>query len=341
MAPPVTPADSTSTVDESINLPMPFAGDMLSGLTLEDAVLHNATKKSSNPIDKTFFLGVLAGFWVSLSGTAALSAAGGVPVDIQHDWPIVPKLGLATFFPFALHLIVLYGGELFTGNTFILAVGAYNRAVPLPRIMLNLIVVYLANFCGCVLGGYLFAYITGLFEADPYLSYVRYVAVSKTHHGWGNLFLRAIPANTLVCMAVTLGIAAREAAGKVMSLHFPVVLFVICGFEHSVANMYFITIGMMYGADVSVGRLWFNQSAVVLGNFVGGAIVMAATEHLMNHWQTVLPWERGHGVGTLAAHDVESTREARQVPMPMRRVSYKGSVPEHVAELRRRNTALV
>ncbi|KZV83158.1 Formate/nitrite transporter [Exidia glandulosa HHB12029] len=312
---------------------------MLSGLILEDAVLHNATKKGSNPIDKTFFLGVLAGLWVAVSGTTALSAAGGIPVDIQQRWPILPKIGLATFFPFALHLIVLYGGELFTGNTFILAVGAYNRSVPLPRILLNLIVVYIGNFIGCVLGGYLFAFIPGLFEADPYLTYVRYVAVSKTHHGWGNLFLRAIPANTLVCMAVTMGIASREAAGKIMALWFPVVLFVICGYEHSVANMYFINIGLMYGAETSVGRMWFNQSAVVLGNFVGGAIVMGATEHLMNHWKTVLPWERGHGVGTLAAHDIESTRNARDAPTRKRRVSYKGE-PEsvHVSTLPRRAT---
>ena len=76
--------------------------------------------------------------------------------------------------------------------------------------------------------------------------------------------------------------------------------------------MYFVSVGLLYGADSSIGWMFFNQSAVVLGNFVGGAIVMAGSEHAMNHWQTVLPWERGHDEGTLAAHDVESTRKARE-----------------------------
>lgn len=107
----------------------------------------------------------------------------------------------------------------------------------------------------------------------------------------------------------------------------------------TVLSVYFISVGLMYGAETTAGRLWFNQSAVVLGNFVGGAIVMAATEHLMNHWQTVLPWERGHGVGTLAAHDIESTRNAREAPMRPRRVSYKGDAESiRVAAIARRNT---
>ena len=146
--------------------------------------------------------------------------------------------------------------------------------------------------------------------------------------------MRAIPANALVNMAVMLGMAARDSAGKIMALYFPIILFVIGGFEHCVANskqklisvvtetnptfpypVFFLPIGLMYGAPTTIGRLWFNQSAALLGNFIGGAIVIGVSEHFMNHWVSFLPDRLGGGYlleeGTLAAHDVESTRRAQ------------------------------
>jgi formate/nitrite transporter FocA (FNT family) len=74
--------------------------DMLSGLSLEDAILHNAVKKIGNPIDKTYFLGLLAGVWVGFGGLAAVSIAGGIPEEVRNTWPLLPKLGVAFFFPF-------------------------------------------------------------------------------------------------------------------------------------------------------------------------------------------------------------------------------------------------
>lgn len=76
------------------------APDMLSGLLLEDAVLHNATKKIHNPIDKMFFLGLIAGVWVGFGGLAAVSAAGGVPEDVRARWVMLPKLLMGSFFAF-------------------------------------------------------------------------------------------------------------------------------------------------------------------------------------------------------------------------------------------------
>ena len=89
-------------------------------------------------------------------------------------------------------------------------------------------------------------------------------------------------------------------------------MFALPGFEHAIANMYFVSTGLFHGADSNVGWLFYNQSAAILGNFVGGALVMATAEHAMNHWATVLPWEKGHAAGTLAAHDVESSRKANE-----------------------------
>ncbi|KAH7340826.1 Formate/nitrite transporter-domain-containing protein [Rhizoctonia solani] len=287
--------------------------DMLSGLLLEDAVLHNATKKIHNPYDKMFFLGLLAGIWVGFGGLAAVSAAGGVPEDVRARWVMLPKFLMGSFFAFALHLIIMFGGELFTGNTMILSIGVYNKVVPIRLLLINWILVYVGNWCGCLITAYFFGYLTDLFESESYRSYLTTVTLSKLEeHGWGVLFLKAIPANAMVCMAVMLGLASRDSAGKIMALWFPVVMFVLCGFEHSVANMFFTSLGLMYGAPSTIRRQWFNQSAAIPGNLIGGAIVIGLAEHLMNHWRSPI-FRTKEGAGTLAAHDVESTRRARDV----------------------------
>lgn len=284
--------------------------DMLSGLLLEDAVLHNATKKIHNPIDKMFFLGILAGIWMGLAGLAGLSAAGGIPEDVRDRWVVLPKLLLGTFSAFAIHFIIMFGGELFTGNTMILTIGVYNRVVPIRLLAINWLVVYLGNWAGSLITSYFFGYLTELFTAETYRSYLFSIAKSKFEdYSWAVLFLRAIPANIMICMAVMAGLASRDSAGKIMALWFPIAMFVLCGFEHCVANMFFGSLALMYGAPSSIGRIWFNQSATIPGNLIGGAIVIGLSEHLMNHWHS--PFFRGYGVGTLAAHDVESTRRAR------------------------------
>ncbi|CAE6500549.1 unnamed protein product [Rhizoctonia solani] len=313
--------------------PLNPPADMLSGLLLEDAVLHNATKKIHNPYDKMFFLGLLAGIWVGFGGLAAVSAAGGVPEDVRARWVMLPKFLMGSFFAFALHLIIMFGGELFTGNTMILSIGVYNKVVPLRLLLINWVIVYIGNWCGCLITAYFFGYLTDLFESESYRSYLAAVTLSKleehgqyipikptttafslqyTHTGWGVLFLKAIPANAMVCMAVMLGLASRDSAGKIMALWFPVVMFVLCGFEHCVANMFFTSLGLMYGAPSTIRRQWFNQSAAIPGNLIGGAIVIGLAEHLMNHWRSPI-FRTKEGTGTLAAHDVESTRRARDV----------------------------
>ncbi len=93
-------SDDTTSPRKPPAMSSTAGADMLSGLLLEDAILQNAYKKISNPLDKTFFLSVLAGFWVGLGGIAALSVAGGIPVDVRNAWPFLPKLSIGLFFAF-------------------------------------------------------------------------------------------------------------------------------------------------------------------------------------------------------------------------------------------------
>lgn len=80
--------------------------DTLSGLLLEDALLHNAEHKLANSIDKTFFLGLLGGLWMAIGGIAASSASGGITASVREAWPMLPKLGVALFFPFSMVRLV-------------------------------------------------------------------------------------------------------------------------------------------------------------------------------------------------------------------------------------------
>lgn len=82
--------------------PIQQNNDALSGLLLEDALLHNAEHKLANSIDKTFFLGLLGGLWMAMGGIAASSASGGITASIREAWPMLPKLGVALFFPFSM-----------------------------------------------------------------------------------------------------------------------------------------------------------------------------------------------------------------------------------------------
>ncbi|KAF2017691.1 Formate/nitrite transporter [Aaosphaeria arxii CBS 175.79] len=283
---------------------------MLSGLTLENAILFNATKKIANPPDKTFFLALMGGIWVGIGGIAGISAAGGVPDSVRLQWVSLPRFLIGSFFAFALHFIVMFGGELFTGNLMILAIGWFNREVSLWPLLIHTFIVYIGNWSGTLLVAYFIGYLTKLFVAVQYRSFLDELVVSKLEGpNWGEIFLRAIPANIMVCMAIMLSIAARSASGKMIALWFPVVMFVLSGYEHCIANMLFLSVGLMYGAPSTIGRLWYNQSAAVLGNLVGGAIFIGLTAHLSNHWKSVI--FTSNEPGTFLGHDVESTRQAR------------------------------
>jgi formate/nitrite transporter len=175
-------------------------------------------------------------------------------------------------FPIGLILVVFAGAELFTGNNATLMAGALNRQYSWRKIAQNWTIVWLSNFAGAVFFSYGLVYLTGIIDADPWRSAIFRIAETKTTMAWSVVFLKGIGANWLVCLAVWLGLAARSAAGKMLGLWFPVMCFVAIGFEHSIANMFFIPSGIFQGADVSWGIFNFdNLIPATLGNIVGGA----------------------------------------------------------------------
>jgi formate/nitrite transporter len=116
------------------------------------------------------------------------------------------------------------------------------------------------------------ATLSGLVTGEPYLSSVRAIAEGKVNMSWMAVFWRGVGCNWLVCLAVWLAVASDDITGKIWGIWFPIMAFVALGFEHSIANMFFIPTGIFNGANVTWGQFIFNNLIpATIGNIVGGA----------------------------------------------------------------------
>jgi formate transporter len=201
-----------------------------------------------------------------------------------------PALGFAAaqllgglVFSLGLILVVVAGAELFTGNN-LLAMAWAARRISTVELLRNWIVVALGNLAGAVglavlvcLSGH--ADLNGGAIGETYLQ----IATAKLALPFWTAFFRGVLCNVLVCMAVWMAIAGRSVTDKVLAIVFPVSAFVAAGFEHSVANMYFIPVAMLLqwsGAvaegwpAITIGGFVRHLLPVMLGNLVGGSLLV-------------------------------------------------------------------
>jgi formate/nitrite transporter len=224
---------------------------------------------------KTFVQALLAGILLSFGGLVALAVAGGL-TGIGAANPGVQKFAAGAVFPVGLVLIVLTGAELFTGNTMYLPAALFTKQTHWSKVASNWCLVFLGNLTGSLLCAYFLGYLTDVLATDPFLTYAKTVAEKKVHFGWGSALLRGIGCNWLVTLALWCAMLAEDSIGKWVGVWFPIMTFVAVGFEHSVANMFYIPMGMMLGANVTVGEfLWYNLVPVTLGNIITGTIFVA------------------------------------------------------------------
>lgn len=228
-------------------------------------------------------LGFLAGAYIAFGGFLAIACGSDpeVPVGIR-------KLVFGGVFPVGLMLVIIAGSELFTGNCAILMPALLNKKIPWYLWLKNWALVYLGNFVGSVFLAALFGYIPGTFAGEPWNSKVLGIMQGKLNRPWGNNLLLGIACNWLVCLAVYLAVAANTVVGKVWAIWFPIMAFVASGFEHSVANMFFVPLGLMYQNDKLYrpiceaadncktfgGFLALNLLPVTIGNIIGGSFLV-------------------------------------------------------------------
>lgn len=240
-------------------------------------------RKVNTPIPKMFLLAVLAGIFIAMGGAGATAAAVSVPMAS------VGKLMGACIFPGGLTMVLLAGSELFTGNC-LLTIPLLEREITAAGMVKNWVVVYLGNFAGSLLAaaGMVFSHQISLFNNGMAVSVIS-TAASKCVLPFGDALIKGILCNFLVCIAVWISFAAKDVAEKIAGLFFPIMIFVLSGFEHSVANMYYITAGLLAkkipayaeaaagaGVDMDVitwgNFLGVNLLPVTLGNIIGGAV---------------------------------------------------------------------
>ena len=234
-----------------------------------DTAVDNCCKKTSLNTSRLITLSILAGAYIALGGALSLIAGYGFP-----DAPAaLQKIISGCVFPIGLILIVVLGGELFTGNNAMLVPAFMNRHYGAGAVVRNWTIVYFGNFIGAVAFAWLMVSLTGLVDGEPYRSAILRVAETKVSLSWLVVFLRGIGANWCVCLAVWLAMSGRRLSEKMIACWLPVMAIVVLGYEHCIANMFFIPLGMMQGADVSISAFAIdNLIPATLGNIVGGAI---------------------------------------------------------------------
>jgi len=243
----------------------PFTPPQMARLVEEVGV-----RKVKLPALQMATLGMLAGAFISFGAMLYMLLVTGSELGFGPS-RLVGGIG----FSLGLILVVVGGAELFTGNNLIVMAWA-SRKVTTAELLRNLGLVYIANFAGA-LGTVVLFYLSGALDLNAGAVAETAIAIARTKLQLGlvEAFFRGILCNVLVCLAIWLCFAARQVSGKILCILFPISAFVALGFEHSVANMFLIPIGMLAGGTIDLGGFFGNLVVVTLGNLVGGGGLVA------------------------------------------------------------------
>lgn len=205
--------------------------------------LKGAVGKANLKLHKMIMMGFFAGMFIAIGAEGSNLA-----VHTIDNFGLAKTLA-GCIFPVGLMMLSIIGAELFTGNCMMIA-AVVDRRIKLVQMLKNWIVVYLSNLLGSVVTASLI-YGSGQFDnsAGGLGAYTIKVAMGKTGLDFGNAFVSGIMCNILVCVAVLMASSAKDIIGKIFACFFPIMVFVISGFEHCVANMYYIPAGIMAASN--------------------------------------------------------------------------------------------
>jgi len=258
---------------------------------LAKAACTASQTKSKWTVPQMLILGILAGAYIAF--------AGFLYTVVTQDLAQYLGVGFAKFmggavFSVGLMIVVIAGSELFTGNC-MMPLGYFAGCTPLKGIMRNWFWVYVANLLGSILIAF-FIYQSGLWNGAVGVNALK-IATGKMNLPMGQAFFRGLLCNWIVVLAVWMSMAASDVIGKIFACFFPIMLFVASGFEHSIANMYFMAMGLFVKGNeavvsasnlapealgaVNVGGYLHNLIPVTIGNMVGGILFVAGMYFLV------------------------------------------------------------
>lgn len=267
-----------------------FGFDAYSPKEIAEKVENVGVTKARLPFLSVVMLGILAGAFIGL-GAMYFTL---VTSDKSLSFGISRLLGGLTF-SLGLILVVIAGAELFTGNN-LLVMAWVNKRISTSEVIKNWLIVFAANFIGSI-GIVLLVILSNHWKmADNSINsiglYAVNIAAYKTSLSFGEAFFKGILCNLLVCLAVWLTLAGRSVIDKIIAIIFPISAFVACGFEHCVANMYFIPLGILLHKMGLISTpnntegltLWgfvHNLIPVTLGNIIGGSVLVALVYYVI------------------------------------------------------------
>lgn len=232
-------------------------------------VIHAAENRVKRPFIKLMLLSIFAGMLIAFGAVGNLLVSS----NLALTNPGLAKFVGATVFPVGLIGIVFLGLELFTSNC-MMSLGVIEKKYSFLTMLKILSIVWFFNLIGCLIVAYV-SYKTHTLS-DEGLSLLEGIAKYKTHTSAYDLFIKGIMCNVLVCVGSLQGYIPKDGISKTFAIWFPIMLFVVLGYDHIVANMLYLPLAYMHSLDgVSLLGILYNFIFVTLGNFVGGAFTIA------------------------------------------------------------------
>lgn len=228
--------------------------------------------KANLSFTRFMLLAILGGVFIAFGGLLSVVVAGGMPGVLSTN-PGLVKFVSGAMFPVGLIMVTIAGADLFTSDCAAMTLPVLQRHLPVSKLLKVWLWAYVFNFVGAMFVAYFMANKTGLVTSAPWSTYLHNLAQNKVSSDFITIFIKGIGANWLVCLGTWMGFAAKDVTGKSLGIWIPVMLFVTLGYEHSIANMFFIPAAIFSGADIS----WYqfgivNLIPATLGNIIGGAL---------------------------------------------------------------------
>jgi formate/nitrite transporter len=251
---------------------------------MAQVAVETGVKKTHRTWDRVLVSAFLAGAYIAFGALVAITVSSGLD---PGTWGTLPTLFMGAAFTLGLVLVVIAGSDLATGNMMLVPLGAMHGKIGVGDVVRNLTLVLVGNLVGSVFVAYFLAVQTGVIghagaSGTAGLTYERLVAIAQakaTGESSWQVFLRGVGCNWLVCLAVWMSLAARNVSGKVLAIFFPIMAFVAMGFDHVVANMFFLPAAIFAGVPhLTWGEVLLNWLFAGLGNLVG-AVVFVATSY--------------------------------------------------------------
>ncbi len=235
--------------------------------------IEKGVSKAKLSWDKALVAGFLAGAYIAFGALLATTTTAGLDPEV---WGTLPTFFAGAVFSLGLILVIIAGSELLTGNMALLPLAAFKGRVTLRRIFENFGLVLVGNLLGSLFVAFFLADQAGVVSDEMVFARLDAIATKKgvEETEW-QIFLRAMGCNWLVCLAVWMALSAQDIGGKILAIFFPIMAFVAMGFDHVVANMFFIPAAIFAGADLTWWDAVHNWIFAFLGNLVGAAIFVA------------------------------------------------------------------